>query len=52
MVHGGTALFTLIGFMGIDFIIGLAFLWLVSRELSAGPGTHPHGATPPEAAHG
>lgn len=52
MVHGGTALFTLIGFMGIDFIIGLAFLWLVSRELSAGPGTHPSGTTAPEAAHG
>jgi cytochrome d ubiquinol oxidase subunit I len=52
MVHGGTALFTLIGFMGIDFIIGLAFLWLVSRELSAGPSTHPYGTTPPEAAHG
>ncbi len=52
MVHGGTALFTLIGFMGMDFLIGLAFLWLVSRELSAGPGTHPHGTTPPEAAHG
>lgn len=51
-VHGGTALFTLIGFMGIDFIIGLAFLWLVSRELSAGPSTHPHGTTAPEAAHG
>lgn len=52
MVHGGTALFTLIGFMGIDFLIGLAFLWLVSRELSAGPAAHPYGANPPEAAHG
>ncbi|MBA4072957.1 MAG: cytochrome ubiquinol oxidase subunit I [Gemmatimonas sp.] len=52
MVHGGTALFTLIGFMGIDFLIGLAFLWLVARELSAGPSAHPHGTTAPEAAHG
>lgn len=36
-VHGGTALFTLIGFMGIDFVIGVAFLWLVAREIAAGP---------------
>ncbi len=52
MVHGGTALFTLIGFMGIDFMIGLAFLWLVARELSAGPSAHPHGTSASEAAHG
>jgi cytochrome d ubiquinol oxidase subunit I len=36
-VHGGTALFTLIGFMGLDFLIGLAFLWLVAREVATGP---------------
>ncbi len=36
-VHSGTVLFTLIGFMGIDLAIGVTFLWLVLRELAAGP---------------
>ena len=48
-VHSGTALFTLIGSMGLDLVIGITFLWLVARTLAAGPaghdGTH-------EAAHG
>jgi cytochrome d ubiquinol oxidase subunit I len=46
-VHGGTALFTLIGFMGLDFVIGIAFLWLIAREIAAGPG-----ARGGEVAHG
>ena len=50
-VHGGTALFTLIGFMGLDFVIGLAFLWLIAREIAHGPGA-PAGAAPGEVAHG
>jgi cytochrome bd-type quinol oxidase subunit 1 len=37
MVHSGTALFTLLGFMGIDFVIGVVFLWLISSEIAAGP---------------
>ena len=37
LVHGGTTLFTLIGFAGIDFVLGLAFLFLVGRELARGP---------------
>ncbi len=52
-VHSGTALFTLIGFMGIDLVIGLAFLWLIARELALGPG-EPAGApagTKTEVAH-
>ena len=49
-VHSGTALFTLIGFMGIDFVIGLAFLWLIARELAHGPGL-PAGVKT-EVAHG
>jgi cytochrome bd ubiquinol oxidase subunit I len=51
-VHGGTALFTLIGFMGIDFVIGLAFLYLVGRELVAGPGAHASAGGNGEVAHG
>lgn len=50
-VHGGTALFTLIGFMGIDFVIGVAFLWLIAREIAAGPGPGAH-APAREAARG
>ena len=50
-VHGGTTLFTLIGFMGLDFVIGLAFLWLIAREIAHGPGA-PAGAAPGEVAHG
>jgi cytochrome d ubiquinol oxidase subunit I len=45
-VHAGTALFTLIGFAGIYFVLGLLFLFLVGREIA-------HGPTPSgEAAHG
>jgi cytochrome d ubiquinol oxidase subunit I len=36
-VHGGTALFTLIGFCGIDFVLGLLFVFLIGRELAHGP---------------
>jgi cytochrome d ubiquinol oxidase subunit I len=44
-VHSGTTLFTLIGFCGLYFILGLLFLLLVGRELS-------HGPAPVEADHG
>jgi len=43
-VHGGTALFTLIGFTGIYFVLGILFLFLVGREIAHGPAR--------EAAHG
>ena len=36
-VHGGTALFTLIGFTGIYFVLGVLFLFLVGREIAHGP---------------
>ena len=50
LVHSGTALFTLIGFCGIDLVLGLAFLFLVGREIAHGPGpAGPHAA---EVAHG
>ena len=50
-VHSGTALFTLLGFMGIDLVIGLAFLWLIARELAHGPDG-PEGSPRTEVARG
>ena len=37
-VNPGSVLFTLIGFTGIYFVLGLLFLFLVFRELEHGPG--------------
>src|SRR5262249_7122158 len=37
-VHSGTALFTLIGFTGVYFVLGVLFLFLVTREIEHGPG--------------
>ncbi len=37
LVHPGSALFTLIGFAGIYFVLGILFLFLVSREIAHGP---------------
>ncbi len=36
-VHAGTALFTLIGFCGLYFVLGLLFLYLVGHEIAHGP---------------
>lgn len=36
-VHAGTALFTLIGFCGIDFVLGVIFLFLVGGVIARGP---------------
>ena len=36
-VHSGTVLFTLIGFCGLYFVIGLLFLFLVGGEIGRGP---------------
>jgi cytochrome d ubiquinol oxidase subunit I len=45
-VHSGTVLFTLIGFCGLYFVLGLLFLFLVAREIAHGPApleaTHVH----------
>ena len=35
-VHGGDTLFTLIGFCGLYFVLGLLFLFLIGREINAG----------------
>jgi cytochrome d ubiquinol oxidase subunit I len=39
-VSSGTALFTLIGFTGLYFVLGLLFVFLVGREIAAGPVGH------------
>ncbi len=41
-VSSGSTVFTLIGFCGLYFVVGLLFLYLIGREISHGP----------EAAHG
>ncbi|HEX6942599.1 MAG TPA: cytochrome ubiquinol oxidase subunit I [Gemmatimonadaceae bacterium] len=49
VVHSGTALFTLIGFCGLYFVLGVLFLFLVAREIAQGPHAlepvSPHGVT-------
>ena len=37
-VHSGTVLFTLIGFAGLYFVLGMLFLFLIGREIAHGPG--------------
>ena len=36
-VHAGSAAFTLIGFTGLYFVLGLLFLFLVGKEIAHGP---------------
>jgi cytochrome d ubiquinol oxidase subunit I len=38
-VHGGSTLFTTLGFAGLYFVLGVLFLMLVARELAHGPRT-------------
>jgi cytochrome d ubiquinol oxidase subunit I len=45
-VHGGTVLFTLLGFCGLYTVLGMLFVFLVGREIAHGPVAHG------EAAHG
>jgi len=37
LVHGGQTIFTLLGFAGLYFVLGLLYLFLVSREIDRGP---------------
>jgi cytochrome d ubiquinol oxidase subunit I len=37
VVSGGNVLFTLIGFTGLYFVLGVLFLFLVAREIAHGP---------------
>ena len=39
LVHPGSALFTLIGFAGLYFVIGLLYLFLILREIGHGPAS-------------
>lgn len=39
-VGAGTVSFSLLGFAGIYFVLGLAFLYLIGREVAHGPGEH------------
>jgi cytochrome d ubiquinol oxidase subunit I len=40
-VHAGSTVFTLIGFTGLYFVLGVAFLFLIGREVLHGPeGEH------------
>ena len=50
VVHSGTALFTLIGFCGLYFVLGVLFLFLVAKEIAHGPTSHD--ARHAEAQHG
>ena len=44
-VHAGDTVFTLIGFAGLYFVLGVAFLFLIGREVAHGPaGAHTHDA--------
>jgi len=38
VVSNGNIIFTLIGFLGLYFVLGLLFLYLVGREIGHGPG--------------
>ena len=38
VVSSGDTVFTLIGFVGLYFVLGVLFLALVGREISHGPG--------------
>jgi cytochrome d ubiquinol oxidase subunit I len=40
-VSSGNALFVLLGFMGMYALLGLLYLFLVSREVEHGPGPEP-----------
>jgi cytochrome d ubiquinol oxidase subunit I len=39
-VHGGTVLFTLLGFCGLYTVLSVLFLFLVAREIAHGPVAH------------
>jgi cytochrome d ubiquinol oxidase subunit I len=43
-VHGGTVLFTLLGFCGLYAVLGILFLFLVGREIAHGPSAGPAAA--------
>jgi cytochrome d ubiquinol oxidase subunit I len=51
-VSSGNVLFTLIGFTGLYFVLGLLYLFLIGREIAHGPGQPaPTGYGEPGAGH-
>ena len=36
-VHGGSTLFTTLGFAGLYFVLGVLYLFLVAKEVAQGP---------------
>ena len=52
-VHGGDVAFTTLGFIGLYFVLGILFLYLISRELAKGPdhGDHAIVATDKDPVH-
>jgi cytochrome d ubiquinol oxidase subunit I len=51
VVNAGNVLFTLIGFMGLYFLLGCLYLFMVGREIAHGPQDHSP-AQLPQVAHG
>jgi cytochrome d ubiquinol oxidase subunit I len=51
VVSGGEAIFTIIGFIGLYFVLGLLFLYLVGREIYHGPDAEGIEGPNPEIAH-
>jgi len=43
LVHSGETVFTFLGFLGLYFVLGLLFLFLVGREIARGPAPSGHG---------
>jgi cytochrome bd ubiquinol oxidase subunit I len=50
VVSGGNVLFTLIGFSGLYFVLGVLYLFLIAREVIHGPQDH-SSITKPEVSH-
>ena len=46
LVHSGNALFTLLGFLGLYFLVGLLFLFLIAETIKKGPAS-----SSPESSH-
>jgi cytochrome bd ubiquinol oxidase subunit I len=42
-VHAGSAVFTLVGFAGLYFVLGLLYVFLMGREIAHGPSPAHHG---------
>jgi cytochrome d ubiquinol oxidase subunit I len=41
LVSPGNGMFTLLGFMGMYMVLGILFIFLVSREIEHGPSSGP-----------